>query len=190
VRGSQPTPGKCRSFATKPVSSKALASCPRHVQTSRRSNLADTRLLKSRVEPFVRGWLADRFGVAFEKKTLPLKGAQGGLGRHEFDGVSEDSKIVVGIKSSSGKTTGGRVPSGKKASAYAELYFLSLVEAERKYLVLTDREFFELFSKDCEGKMAAGTALLYCPLSDELQARVWELRNKASSEIDKGKPGN
>lgn len=149
--------------------------------------MADTRLLKSHVEPFVREWLSNRFGVSFNKKVLPLKRAGAGHGKHEFDAVSDDGKIVAGIKSSSGKTTGGKGPSGKKHSAYEELYFLSLIEADKKLLVLTDPEFFKLFSSDAEGKIAPGIELLFCPLSSDLQGLVRELRRKASSEIDQGK---
>lgn len=84
--------------------------------------MANTHLLKTRVEPFVRGWLAKRYSQKFNSESLRLAGC---TGFHEFDAVSADKKIVCGIKSSSAATSGGKNPSGKIAATYEELYFLA-----------------------------------------------------------------
>jgi hypothetical protein len=48
--------------------------------------MANTHEIKRRIEPYVRGRLAERFGVTFSKRMLPPAGCKG---VHEFDAVSE-----------------------------------------------------------------------------------------------------
>jgi hypothetical protein len=95
--------------------------------------VANTRYLRTVVEDYVRGALHDEYGKDFAPKFLRLLPG----GRHEFDAVSEDGTVVASVKSASGLTSGGRVPSGKLKDCIAELYFLSLVEARERLLVLT-----------------------------------------------------
>ncbi len=67
--------------------------------------MANTAILKTKVEPYVRDWLASKFGKPFSSEFLPLTGAKGRDGKsakHEFDAVSEDSKIVCGISHPTG----------------------------------------------------------------------------------------
>jgi hypothetical protein len=132
--------------------------------------VADTRVLKHQVEPYVRERLEAEFGQPFTQQFLPIgQRADGSPAMHEFDAVSADGRIVAGIKTSSGKTSGGRHPSGKIAAAYRELYFLSLVKAERRILALTDREFYRILGSECDGKLAPGLELMLIPLPPELE---------------------
>jgi hypothetical protein len=147
--------------------------------------MANTHLLKTRVEPFVREWLAVQYGQKFTSEFLQLDGCSG---FHEFDAVSADRRIVCGIKSSSGNTSGGRNPSGKIAGAYEELYFLANVDADQRFLVLTDEEFYRLLSEKMREKLTREIRLLHCPLTEELAQLVKKVRTEASSEIDLGKP--
>jgi hypothetical protein len=87
--------------------------------------VADTSYLRREVENYVRAQLAEEFGQHFTAEFLSL--APGG--RHEFDAVAADRSVVASVKSASGLTAGGRVPSGKIKDCVAELYYLSLVEA-------------------------------------------------------------
>ena len=127
--------------------------------------MANTHLLKARVEPYVRERLSERFSQTFSSVFLPLAGC---CGSHEFDAVSADGRIVCGIKSSSGVTSGGKIPSGKIAGAYQELYFLASVDADKRFLVLTDEEFYELLARNMGEKLSREIQLLYCPLTEEL----------------------
>jgi len=145
--------------------------------------MADTRFLKSKVEEYVRGWLEQRFGKPFRKVKLPLSGVQGEPKDHEFDAVSEDGPIVCGIASSSWTTSGGKRGAGKIAKAYMEIYFLSLVAAKAKFLVLTDGEFFQRLSREAQGKLAVGIGLLYCELPDALAEEVAAIRTKSRREL-------
>lgn len=145
--------------------------------------MANTNFLKEKVEPCVRDWLAHKFGQPFHSEFLPLTAAKGRVARHEFDAVSEDRNIVCGIKTASWKTSGGKRGSGKIHGAYAELYFLSLVEAAEKYLVLTDAEFFENFKRDAKGKLAPGIEILHFELPEDLKREVHNIRTTSRQEL-------
>ena len=97
--------------------------------------------------------------------------------------MSEDRKIVCGIKTASWTTSGGNRGSGKIQGAYAELYFLDHVEAEQKYLVLTDPEFHEKFGQDSKGKLPPTIKLLYCELPDDLKREVEKIRTTSRSDL-------
>jgi len=145
--------------------------------------MADTRLLKSKIEPYVRSWLAERFSQSFRSEFLELSGVKDRPAEHEFDAVSEDRKIVCGIKTASWTTSGGRRGAGKIQGAYAEFYFLNLVKAQQKYLVLTDPEFFENLRRDSRGKLPPNIDLLYCELPEDLQREVAAIRAKSQQEL-------
>lgn len=107
--------------------------------------MANTYLLKTIVEDEVKQKLARYFCVEFEKKGsvhLPTGGT------HEFDGVSLNGDIIASIKkTASGRTSGGKNPSGKIKDIEAELYYLLLAEAKQKLLVLTNVEFYRIIQK-------------------------------------------
>jgi hypothetical protein len=145
--------------------------------------MADTTRLKYEVEPFVRAWLGEKFGQRFHSESLELTGVKQKPARHEFDAVSEDGKIVCGIKTSSWKTSGGKRGAGKIAEAYMELYFLNLVAVEQKYLVLTDHEFYEKLKINSRGKLPPDVDLLWCELSKELELGVAAIRAKSQNEL-------
>jgi hypothetical protein len=146
--------------------------------------LANTNLIKSKIHPYVRIWLKEQYGVAFGQRTLPLRGCEG---IHRFDAVSSDGRIVAEIKTASGRTSGGKHPSGKRASAFEQLYFLSLITADTKLLILTDEEFFEIMKQKTAGIVPADIQLLHCTLPADLAEIVLSVTSKASREIDRGK---
>jgi hypothetical protein len=146
--------------------------------------MANTELIKSKIHPYVRNWLEEKYSVAFGRSKLLLRGCEG---IHYFDAVSSDGKIAAEIKTASGRTSGGKHPSGKRASAFEQLYFLSLAKAELKLLVLTDPEFFEIMKGKTAGIVPGDIQLLRCPLPPELTRIVFSVTSKASEEIDRGK---
>ncbi len=145
--------------------------------------MADTRYLKSIVEDHVRTWLAQEFGQSFKSLFLTLSGVQGTPRAHEFDAVSEDGMIVCSIKTASWKTSGLKRGSGKVQGAYTELYFLDHVEAKERFLILTDPEFFESFTRETRGRLANGVSLLHCPLPEDLCREIAAIRTKSRSEL-------
>jgi hypothetical protein len=141
--------------------------------------VANTSLLKTLVEPYVRERLAEEYGQSFFQRFLPLPGG----GRHEFDAVSEDGAIVTSIKSNSGLTSGGRRPGGKILACYAELYYLAQIGAPTRLLVLTNPDFFEIFERDSRGKLVPGVDLKLVPLAPDLQEQVTAVTAAASREM-------
>lgn len=120
--------------------------------------MANTNVIKNEIQPFVREWLKQKYGVAFGRSKLPLHECEGW---HDFDAVSTDGRVVAEIKAASAWTSGGKHPSGKRASAFEQLYFLSLAQAQQKLLVLTDLEFFRIMKSKCQGVVPSNIELVY-----------------------------
>ena len=137
------------------------------------------------VERFVRKELErDYPGHTFTEKALPLgKRRDGTYAVHKFDAVSEDNSIVASIKSHSWLTSGGRSPAGKIGQIYESLYFLSLVDAKTKLLVLTDRATYEGFLVKSDGKIAEDVEIKLFPLPPALQESLNKVRQRASQEM-------
>ncbi len=146
--------------------------------------MANTRQLTIDVENYVRGQLEQKFSQQFQKKKLLIgQQANGTPAYHEFDAVSADGSVICAIKSSSGRTGQGKYPSGKVAGAYKDLYFLLLVKAQRRILILTDPEFYEIFKRNSDGKFTDGLELMFVPLSLELAAKVQAVHIAAREEM-------
>ena len=141
--------------------------------------MANTSYLRREVEKYVRAQLAQEFHQPFAAEFLRLVPG----GRHEFDAVSADHNVIGSVKSASGLTSGGRIPSGKIKDCIAELYYLSLVEAPIRRLVLTTPSFFEIFVKTTHGAVAAGIEVVCLPLPEEIQKQVDLVVRVASREV-------
>ncbi len=142
--------------------------------------MANTNYLKE-IECWVRdNWLPQQFpGCRFDKRFLELITG----GKHEFDAVSNDRSIVAGITTRSWKTKGGNLPSGKYHGLFSELYFLSLVQAKNKFLILTNSEMYEDFRRKSLGKVAKGIEIIFCQLPSEMAERVDSVQGVASREL-------
>lgn len=147
--------------------------------------MADTNLLKTLVEPHVRRWLSQMHGIEFEDHEKELKLLTGG--RHRFDAVSKDGSIVAGIKTSALRNYASRLPIGAGVikSTFAEIYFLTLVDAKKKLMVLTDKRFYEYFLRISSGKVARQVELIHCELPKEIMDRVSDIHGTCSKEIGK-----
>ena len=141
--------------------------------------MANTSILRSKVEPVIRARLESEFGQRFSSQILRLPGGA----RREFDAVSDDGTVVVGIKTSSGLTSGGKLPGGKINSCIADLYYLSLLDVPVRRLVLTNPAFFEIFRNRMRGAVAPGIQVALMPLDADLQAEVDAVIREASREM-------
>jgi hypothetical protein len=141
--------------------------------------VANTAYLRREVEGFVRGELAGRYGQGFSSQTLRLRTG----GQHEFDCVSGDGSIIASVKSASGRTARGKNPSGKIKDCLAELYYLSLVDAPIRILVLTTPAFHDIFLKATRGAIAEGVTIECMPLPGAMQLEVDKIVNAASAEV-------
>lgn len=141
--------------------------------------MANTNYYKTHVEPFVRAELERIHGVGFVSRVLTLTTG----GTHEFDAVATDGSIVGSIKSLSGKTAGGNRPAAKYSTCLAELYFLSLVKAPKRLLVLTTPDFHSMFMRYIEGRLIPGVEIELMKLPAELQSEVDQVAALASGEV-------
>jgi hypothetical protein len=145
--------------------------------------MANTGYMKREVEDYVRTQLARQFNEPFSSQVLQLSTG----GKREFDAVSASGDVVVSIKAHSGLTSGGNLPTGKIAVALNEVYYLTLVEAPVRILLLTNPQFYNLFIKDTEGRIARGVYVMQMNLSPEIQAKVDEVTKTASDEMTRAK---
>lgn len=141
--------------------------------------MANTRYLRQEVEDYIRTRLSDEFGQPFTAVFLTLRTG----GQHEFDAVSDDRTVVASVKSASGLTAGGKKPAGKIKDCIAELYYLSLMEAPTRRLVLTTPAFFVLFDRATEGAVAEGIDVVCIPLPPKMQEQVDLVVRDASREV-------
>ncbi len=104
-----------------------------------------------KAENLVKKIMEKEFEMKFSKQKLIVGYKTNGEPKHkEFDLVSEDSNIVVQVKSSSPQKS-GRKPATNIARCYGDCYLLEKVTAWKKILALTNKEFYEIFKKDSEG---------------------------------------
>jgi len=116
------------------------------------------------------------------KKVLIGISSDGTSRFKKFDGVSDDGEIVVALANNSGYTSGGKKPTGKIRSVFALCYFLSLTQAKRKILILTDSEFYNIFQKESDG-LLNGIELRYVDLPHELKEIAKRVKDNASREM-------
>jgi hypothetical protein len=143
--------------------------------------MANTNLLRS-VEPLVRRWAADRYQRIIEDGEVALELISGG--RHKFDVVSVDRALVGGVKASRARPD-GKAGTGVIKSLFTELYFLTLIEAEVKLLVLTDPPLYRYFLRQAKGKIAPGVDVIEFALPEEITALLAPVHEASSSEIGK-----
>jgi hypothetical protein len=148
------------------------------------------RILTDEVEPTIRAQLKREFGVDFTPQALPLRSG----GKFNFDAVSSDLKVVASIKSSRGTTRGGKLPSGAVKAAITDLYYLSLVDAPCRFLVVTDQGFYDRLAHELVRKkrVAPGLEIKHVSLPENLAKRVQAVLDRASakqrSRVDKPGP--
>ena len=65
--------------------------------------MADTRILKSKIEDYVRDWLKVKFGQPFHSKFLALCGVEGKPRTHEFDASPKTARLSAASKPHHGK---------------------------------------------------------------------------------------
>jgi hypothetical protein len=143
--------------------------------------VANTSILKS-VEPLVRRWAADEYQRPIEAAELALELISGG--RHKFDVVSVDRTLIGGVKANRARDD-GTAGTGVIKSLFTELYFLTLVEAEVKLLVLTDPALYRYFLRQAKGRIAPGIEVIEFTLPEEIAALLAPAHEASSSEIGK-----
>ncbi len=90
---------------------------------------------------------------------------------------------MASIKANSGLTSGGNHPTGKVATCLNEVYFLTLVTAASRLLILTNPEFYGIFTRTTSGQIAEGVRVELLALPPEMQAAVDGITRRASEEM-------
>lgn len=144
--------------------------------------MANTVKLKKPVEDYVRVWLSSKYNIQFNEGEKQIDLSTGG--KHRFDIVSQDGSIIGDIKSSAVRPD-GKVGAGTIKSVFLDLYYLSLVKADKKLMVLTNKDFFKVFENRAKGKILPDTELVYCELPASLSKEVLEINRMARGEISK-----
>jgi len=99
-------------------------------------------------------WLQKKFGFSFATRSLQVGWKSDGKpAMHNFDLVSDDGHIVAEVKSHQ-LTKSGKIPSGKISDTYKACLMLEKVSAQKKFLILTDSKFYEIFKRYSDGKIS------------------------------------
>jgi len=107
-----------------------------------------------KAEERAKKWLQENFSAQFSRKGLQVGTKTNGKpAMHNFDLVSEDGQIVAEVKSHQ-LTKSGSVPSGKISDAYKACLMLEKISAQKRFLILTDSKFYELFKRCSNGKIS------------------------------------
>jgi len=141
--------------------------------------VADTRI-QLEVEDWVRrNWMASHFGVRFSRERMSLR--SGGV--FDFDAVSEDRSIVATISTSGSRTFAGKYAVGKMLKLRSDMLFLTMVEAKRRVIVLTERDMCDQCEHEAEGGRVPPEIEFTCAtIPDELRLRLVAARLRASEE--------
>jgi hypothetical protein len=141
--------------------------------------MADIRM-QLEVEDWVRrNWMPTQYGAKFSRERLPLR--SGGV--FDFDAVSDDHSIVATISTSGAKTSTGNQGSGKILKLRSDMLFLTMVEAKRRVIILTERDMCDQCEKEFAGGRVPPEIKFVCAvIPDDLRARLVAARSKASGE--------
>ena len=142
--------------------------------------MADTRVQVGVEDWIRREWLPRKFNQKFRRERLRL--TAGGV--FDFDAVSADDTIVANISTSSGITSGGKYPAAKIQKLRADMLFLLMTKAEKKLIVLTEKDMYELCQKEeANGRVPKEIEFLHAELDVELSTALKEARKKAAEEV-------
>jgi hypothetical protein len=140
--------------------------------------MANTSYITRNVENFVRRELQNQYGMEFTKQELELKTG----GTKKFGAVSEDQTIAAEILAASGLSSYKKVYYEKINAAIAAIYFLSLTKAAKRFVILTDPEFYDALLLKLEGKIIDGVELRLIPLPISMERKIRKLKAEASLE--------
>ena len=116
------------------------------------------------IEESVRTILSKEYGVALTKRRLTLqrKKHDGSAKRHEFDLVSPDQRIVGEVKSY--KYTRKAQANTRFPRMMLDCWYLTLVKADIKLMILTDETFYKEFQKNSNGLLPPSIKIFHCPV--------------------------
>ena len=101
--------------------------------------------------------------------------------------LSEDRSFVANISTATAFTHRGAVAAGKKSKIRADCLMLSLVEAPRRVLLLTECSMFDLSSNEqIAGRLPLKIEIIYVELPQGLKLKLADAQLVASKEVRGG----
>lgn len=91
--------------------------------------------------------------------------------------------VLATITNHSALTSGGKKPVGKIKSAIADLYWLSVVDAPVRFLVLTNRDVLSMLEAELKGALVEHFSPVHIALPDERAKSVAGVSRAASEEM-------
>ncbi|HEV8440634.1 MAG TPA: hypothetical protein VGT40_21300 [Methylomirabilota bacterium] len=142
--------------------------------------MVDTRV-QLEVEDWVRReWMPPKFGQQFFRERVRL--TSGGV--CDFDAVSADRRIVAAISTSGAVTARGKYAVGKMLKVRSDMYFLLLADAERRIVVLTERDMHNQCMKEASGgRVPPSIEFVHAEIPLELETLLRASRDSASGEV-------
>jgi len=142
--------------------------------------MANTRI-QIEVEDWIcKNWLPAKFGQRFHRDRLRL--ISGGV--FDYDAVSEDGRIVIVVSTSGARTSSGKYGAGKMMKIRSDLYFLLLVQADRRVIVFTEREMLDQFKKELDGGRIPKEIEYYlADIPDDLRVKLEAARRFSIDEM-------
>jgi len=124
--------------------------------------------------------MPQRFDQQFVRERVRL--SSGGV--CDFDAVSADRKIVAAISTSGALTASGKHAVGKMLKIRSDMYFLLLATADRRLVVLTERDMYERCLKEAEGgRVPSSIEFLLAEIPGSLETKLRLSRGTASDEV-------
>ena len=142
--------------------------------------MADTRT-QLEVEDWVRiNWMREQYGQKFTRERVKLRSG----GKFDFDAVSSDDTIVATISTSASITSGGKQGVGKMMKIRSDMLFLTMAEAKRRIVVLTEKDMFErCLSEVAGGRVPPEVEFALAVIPDDLRSRLIAAREQSSKEV-------
>jgi hypothetical protein len=142
--------------------------------------MADTRVQLEAEDWVRREWLSQQYNQMFRRERLRL--ASGGV--FDFDAVSADNTIVANISTSSGITAGGKSPAGKIQKLRADMLFLLMIQADKRLIVLTEKDMFDLCQKEKKGgRVPTEIEFIHVELPPDLREALREAKKISAKEV-------
>lgn len=142
--------------------------------------MADSRV-QLEVEDWVRReWMPRKFGQRFFRERIKL--SPGGV--CDFDAVSEDRRIIAAISTSGAVTARGKSAVGKMLKIRSDMYFLLLVDADRRIVILTEKDMHDRCGREAAGgRVPPSIEFVHAEIPADLRAKLRAGRAIASDEV-------
>lgn len=122
------------------------------------------------------------FGKDFMTKSVIIGTRKNGKNvLKRFSAVSSDNSIVAFVRNHSGYTKTEKKPNAKIGQAFEDCFFLNLVKSQKKLLVLTNKEFYDIFLSESEG-LLGDVELIHLQYPPHIQVKIDYTIKKASDE--------